>query len=972
MVTNARRNILLVEDEAIIALSEKKILEDHGFSVSTVYNGRDAVMSVKKNRNIDLILMDIDLGRGKMDGTAAAQKILSELEIPIVFLTSHSEKEMVDKVKGITRYGYVLKNAGEFVLVESIHMAFELFDTHQRLKQREAELEDLYENAPDAYFSVNMMGFIHRCNKRGAAMLGLSQEELAGRLIFDFYADTSSGKKKAKRLFERLKKGEAFRDEELQMRRADAGIIWISLSANPITDTDGTVIESRSIAVDITERKKAEEKAAFQAMLLDQIQDRITATDLAGRITYVNQAECELFRKSASEFIGKSVQAYGEDPDYGASQQEIINAVSTTGRWHGEVVNFTEDGRRILFDCRVQLVYDEAGTPSGMVGISTDVTERKKIEEDLYRKKESLRTTLNSIGDAVITADCNAVIDGMNPVAEQLTGWPLREARGKPLTDVFRIVNADTRSPSADPAERVLKEGRIVGLANHTILIAKDGKEYKIADSAAPVKDENGKITGVVLVFHDVTAEYQKNLQILESQRFLEGVVEAIQGGISVLDTDLRISYVNSWMKQKHGTGRSLVGRKCHEAYQKRGDICPWCPVVTALKTGTVQTAEIKIPLSDSRFYWSELTAYPLKNEHGEVVGVVEHIKDITERKNAEKSLRESEDRLRKVVETMPVMMDALDETSNFVMWNQECSRVTGFSAEEMVGNPKAMELLYPDDEYRKRMIDELTALGLDFRDKEFVLTCKDGTKKTISWSNVSGKVSIPGWHAWAIGVDITERKESEEKLKLALGERERLMRELNHRVKNNLNMVSSLLNLKDTTIGDAADLSDIKSQVDVISFIHDTLYQTADATHIKISRYLHDLLVSVFSFYRDAPVIIEENVKEVMLSAKTAVILGLILNEIATNAVKHGFVPGIEPRFTVLLTRSDKSDEYILSVSNNGRPFPEDISLDNPSTLGLQLITSMIQQLRGSIYLKRKPRTTYTMYIPIKKNRGE
>src|SRR6056297_1474877 len=116
------KKILLVEDEAIIALNQVKTIEKHGYEVVSVYNGEQAVERVHSDPEISLILMDIDLGKG-MDGTEAAQQILKDHEIPIIFLTSHAEKDMVERVKGITRYGYVLKNSGEFVLIESINMA---------------------------------------------------------------------------------------------------------------------------------------------------------------------------------------------------------------------------------------------------------------------------------------------------------------------------------------------------------------------------------------------------------------------------------------------------------------------------------------------------------------------------------------------------------------------------------------------------------------------------------------------------------------------------------------------------------------------------------------------------------------------------------------------------------------------------------------------------------------------------------
>ena len=137
---NSVKTILVVEDEALIALNQEAILTKNGYRVITAYDGEKAVRAVSEAA-IDLILMDIDLGKGKMDGTEAAEIILRDRELPIIFLTSHSEKEMVDKVKGITRYGYVLKNAGEFVLLEAITMAFELFRSFLAIQEKERQLE---------------------------------------------------------------------------------------------------------------------------------------------------------------------------------------------------------------------------------------------------------------------------------------------------------------------------------------------------------------------------------------------------------------------------------------------------------------------------------------------------------------------------------------------------------------------------------------------------------------------------------------------------------------------------------------------------------------------------------------------------------------------------------------------------------------------------------------------------------------
>jgi diguanylate cyclase (GGDEF)-like protein/PAS domain S-box-containing protein len=168
--------------------------------------------------------------------------------------------------------------------------------------------------------------------------------------------------------------------------------------------------------------------------------------------------------------------------------------------------------------------------------------ERQRMSELLFQEKELAQVTLQSIGDAVITTDAEGKIEYFNPVAEQLTGWKGHQVKGILLTEIFKIVNEVTRQPVENPVEKVLREGRIVGLANHTILIAKDGTEYAIDDSAAPIRDRNGHMLGVVLVFHDVTQSRQLERDIswqanhdaltglVNRRKFEEQLKEAILG----------------------------------------------------------------------------------------------------------------------------------------------------------------------------------------------------------------------------------------------------------------------------------------------------------------------------------------------------------------------------------------------------------------------------------------------------------
>jgi two-component sensor histidine kinase len=208
------------------------------------------------------------------------------------------------------------------------------------------------------------------------------------------------------------------------------------------------------------------------------------------------------------------------------------------------------------------------------------------------------------------------------------------------------------------------------------------------------------------------------------------------------------------------------------------------------------------------------------------------------------------------------------------------------------------------------------------------------------------------------ISEDITE-------LKNALKEKDYLMKELNHRVKNNLAMVSSLINLKDSET--EADLSDIKHQIEAISLIHEKLYQTEGVTEIGFRDYIGDLLSSIFSSFTTRQVKIEANIDAVSIPTKSAMSLGLIVNEIVTNAIQHGFTEKEAAVFSIKLEKDKEKNQYELTLSNTGNPFPKDIDIDNPKTLGLRLISALTEQLDGTIDLKRGPYPVFTIRFPIK-----
>ena len=209
------------------------------------------------------------------------------------------------------------------------------------------------------------------------------------------------------------------------------------------------------------------------------------------------------------------------------SEKTIIKDFITEGR--------KKNGSTFWVSMNVQYLYFN-GKISGTEGVVRDITDRMQTAEDLRKSEENLAITLNSIGDAVISTDIKGFIVQMNPVAEKLCGWRLSDALGKPLCEVFKIINADTRESIDGPVIKVLEKGEIVGLANHTVLISRDGTEHQISDSAAPIKNKKNEITGVVLVFSDISDKYASEIALKESEERYRALHNASFGGIAIHD----------------------------------------------------------------------------------------------------------------------------------------------------------------------------------------------------------------------------------------------------------------------------------------------------------------------------------------------------------------------------------------------------------------------------------------------------
>ena len=346
---------------------------------------------------------------------------------------------------------------------------------------------------------------------------------------------------------------------------------------------------------------------------------------------------------------------------------------------------------------------------------------------------------------------------------------------GKPLVEVFHIVNAQTGKEADNPVEKVLQTGKIIGLANHTKLISRNGDQYQIADSAAPIMDDEGNTTGIVLVFRDVTDEYQMQSALQERERFLKNVFQSLQDGVSVLDRNLTIVQTNKWMEEMYAHEAPLGGKKCYTAYQQRETVCPWCPTVElAMETGETRRVEVPYPNIKNVKGWIDLSAFPLKNEGGEVTGVIEYVKDISERKRAENALQKSEQMYREAIEVagaVPYYQNYQTNTYNFI--GNEIKALTGYAPEEFTYDLwqsleqeivllGALEGCSPDELAQQARNGEDVHWRADYRIKT-----KTGEERWLANAAIQVK-NEQGQVVGSLGIlqDITERKHAEEELR--------------------------------------------------------------------------------------------------------------------------------------------------------------------------------------------------------------
>lgn len=433
MAEAARRTILLVEDEAIIAMAEAGMLKKNGYAVCLAYSGSTAVETVERDEAIDLVLMDLDLGSG-MDGAEAAERILSEKNLPVLFLSSHTEPEVVERTERIASYGYVVKNSGDKVLLASIKMAFKLFEARVKYQAKAAELEsanakleaanarleralaerDKIEKALGASEAElrSLFDAVPACigmledrvfRKVNAVMLktfGYSEEEMLGRTTRMLYCDDAEYERVGRDLYEALR-GERNSTIETRLRRKDGTVLDILVGASPMDPApSGPKSRIASVLFDLTEKRRAQDSLRAKERLLAELfracPESVALSSLDdGRFIEVNEATSRVFGYPREEVIGRSVEELGLwcDP---SERAYVVDRLKREGSLRDfEAKLRRKDGA--VIDALMSMMRIEVEGRPCLLGFVTDISGRKRTEAELGESLLEKETLLHEL-----------------------------------------------------------------------------------------------------------------------------------------------------------------------------------------------------------------------------------------------------------------------------------------------------------------------------------------------------------------------------------------------------------------------------------------------------------------------------------------------------------------------------------------------------------------------------------------------
>jgi PAS domain S-box-containing protein len=504
-------------------------------------------------------------------------------------------------------------------------------------------------------------------------------------------------------------------------------------------------------------------------------------------------------------------------------------------------------------------------------------------------------------------------------------------------------------------------------------IITKDGLVRWLDDRTCIRRDETGRISHYQGIVLDITERRQAEEALRASEELFRLLFEYAPSGMAITDLEGRYVRVNPSCCAMLGyTEKELLERSYMDVTYAE-DLHANVAWRDAAEQGEVPSFELekRFVTRQDDIVCALLRATLVRDALGQPLYFIGQIVDITERKRAEEALRQERDRAQKYLDVAGVLIVALDAKGEVTLINRKGSEILGYEQEEIIGRSWFDSCLPASMQEGVRTVFRRLMAGesepVEYYEN-LVLT-KRGEQRIIAWHNtilMDDEGTIVG--TLSSGEDITERKRAEEKLQASLREKEVLLKEVHHRVKNNLQVISSLLDLQSASITDPRILRmfrESQNRIRAMGLIHEKLYRSSDLANIEAAGYFEELVERLLGIYGGVDQLISPvlDVDDVLLTIDLAIPFGLIINELVSNTLKHAFPPDWKGEGLIRVKlRVEAGDRLALSVSDNGIGFPADLDLHSLQTLGLQIVDLLTHQLGGTIHLDRGAGTTFTI----------
>lgn len=679
-------------------------------------------------------------------------------------------------------------------------------------------------------------------------------------------------------------------------------------------------------------------------------------------IREINLTTAEILGIEKSKAVGKNFISFVAERDKEKFNEKFLRSIEKNERLAAEYFIKAIQGE--ISAHMILIPYSEAGEELSIKIFFSDNTTRKKTEQINDEIEKRFRLMADNSPVMIWMTDAANKLVYMNKTKLDFLG-----IKGEELTYESWL---DTRHP--EERERFVKELFDAARDKRPFSIevrikAADGKYHWLIDSASPRFLEDGTFAGFIGSGIDITERKKAEKVIKDSEKRFRAMADNSPVMIWMTDENNQLEYMNktkldflgqkkddltfnSWIESRHPDDREkFLKILSNSAKEKKGF-----------------SVEIRVKDAEGNYRWLLDSAAPKFSEDGSFAGFIGSGVDITERRVAEKVIKDSEERFRRMADSSPVMIWMTDSQNNLEYMNKTKLQFLGKGKNEMTYQTW-LDSRHPDD--RDAFLKALVNAALNKKPFSIEVRVKnaDGDYRWLL-DSAAPRFSDDGTFAGFIGsgIDITEEKAFRAYLQKSLKEKEVLLMEIHHRVKNNLQIITSLLSLQSSRVKDEDTLEIFRTSQDRVrsmALLHEKLYKSEDIHRINIREYFDDLISYLLTSYNQLDKVkVNLNIIDIQIDINLSITLGLIINELISNSIKHAFKGKSSGEIYVELSRTNKMDELQLVVSDNGIGMPKDFDVENSDTLGLELVRTLVTQHDGKFKILQNDLTKFVITL--------